>query len=256
MGALALSSYGQKMLSLLQRFTDSIRTSLWFIPLLMTCSALASAQGLILLDQSQWLQSFTALGRVSDRFGAQWLFGAGAEGARTLMATIASSMISIAATVFSITVVALSLAAGQMGPRLLRTFMRDRGTQGALGTFIATFAYAIVVLGVIETGEQSAPFVPKLAINFGVFLALVGLAVMIYFIHHVAKAIQAPEVIAVVGKELNSALTVRFPEPRPASDEHTAVPHFELVAQLPPRTITRLCLQPSLGMFSSLTPKH
>lgn len=221
------------MFSLLQRLTDSIRTSLWFIPLLMTGSALAVAQGLILLDQSQWLQSSSAVGRVSDRFGAQWLFGAGAEGARTLMATIASSMISIAATVFSITVVALSLAAGQMGPRLLRTFMRDRGTQWSLGIFIATFAYAIVVLGVIETGGLNAPFVPKIAINFGVFLALVGLAVMIYFIHHVAKAIQAPEVIAVVGKELNSALAVRFPDPRQTSDEQDAVPHFKLVAQLP-----------------------
>ena len=155
------------MFSLFQRVTDSIRTSLWFIPLLMTGSALAVAQGLIFLAQSQWLASSSAVGRVSDQLGAQWIFGAGAEGARTLMSTIASSMISIAATVFSITVVALSLAAGQMGPRLLRTFMRDRGTQLSLGVFIATFAYAIVVLGVIETGGVKAPFVPKSRLILG-----------------------------------------------------------------------------------------
>lgn len=221
------------MFSLVQRVTDAIRTSLWFIPLLMTGSALALAQGLILLDQSQWLAYSSAVGKVSDRFDAQWIFGAGAEGARTLMSTIASSMISIAATVFSITVVALSLAAGQMGPRLLRTFMRDRGTQLSLGVFIATFAYAIVVLGVIETGGVKAPFVPKVAVNFGVFLALLGLAVMIYFIHHVAKAIQAPEVIAVVGRELNTALAVRFPDQRSTSRAADAVTDANLCSQVP-----------------------
>jgi uncharacterized membrane protein len=222
------------MFSLLQRITDSVRTSLWFIPLLMTALAVGVAQSLILLDQSQWLLYSSTVGKVSDRLGAQWIFGAGAEGARTLMATIASSMISIAATVFSITVVALSLAAGQLGPRLLRTFMRDRGTQLSLGVFIATFAYAIFVLGVIETGGRTAaPFTPKISVNFGVFLALVSLAVMIYFIHHVAKAIQAPEVIVVVGKELDDALSVRFPDPRQVADAADAVPYAKLVSQVP-----------------------
>ena len=222
------------MFILLKRIIDSVRTSLWFIPLLMTGLAVAVAQSLILLDQSQWLLYSTSVGKVSDQLGAQWIFGAGAEGARTLMSTIASSMISIAATVFSITVVALSLAAGQMGPRLLRTFMRDRGTQLSLGVFIATFAYAIFVLGVIETGGRTAaPFIPKISVNFGVFLALISLAVMIYFIHHVAKAIQAPEVIAVVGKELDNALSVRFPAPRKTPDAPDTVPDAKLVAQLP-----------------------
>lgn len=221
------------MFTQLHRLKDSIRTSLWFIPLVMTGASVAVAQGLILIDQSQWLHSSSLVGKVADRFGAQWLFGAGAEGARTLMSTIASSMISIAATVFSITVVALSLAAGQLGPRLLRTFMRDRGTQLSLGIFIATFAYAIVVLGVISTGDLTGSFVPKISVNFGVFLALVSLAVMIYFIHHVAKAIQAPEVVAVVGKELNQALSVRFPDPHQGTAASESAPYTKLLKQLP-----------------------
>ncbi len=221
------------MFTYLRRLSDAIRTSLWFIPLVMTGLSVAIAQVLILLDQSQELQSSPYFGKVTERFEFQWLFGAGAEGARTLMSTIASSMISIAATVFSITVVALSLAAGQMGPRLLRTFMRDRGTQLSLGIFIATFAYAIVVLGVINTGGVAGYFVPKAAVNFGVFLALVSLAVMIYFIHHVAKSIQAPEVIAVVGNALNDALSVRFPQPSQAEDASESTPYVKLLAELP-----------------------
>jgi uncharacterized membrane protein len=199
------------MLHQLRAAVDSIRSSLWFWPVLMTSMAVALAQAAILLDQSGWIERQRHLARVSDAFGAVWLFGAGVDGARSLLATIAGSMISIAATVFSITIVALSLAAGQMGPRLLRTFMRDRGTQLSLGMFIATFAFCIVVLGVVNA-SGAAPFVPKASVTAALALALISLAVLIYFIHHVATSIQAPEVIAVVGAELDRCVEELFPQ--------------------------------------------
>ncbi len=199
------------MFQRLHAFVDSIRSSLWFWPVLMTSMAVALAQAAILLDQSGWIGRQQHLARVTDAFGATWLFGAGADGARSLLATIAGSMITIAATVFSITIVALSLAAGQLGPRLLRTFMRDRGTQLSLGMFIATFAFCIVVLGVVNAGG-GVPFVPKASVTAALALALASLGVLIYFIHHVATTIQAPEVIAVVGDELEQAIEALFPQ--------------------------------------------
>ncbi|MCC7327858.1 MAG: DUF2254 domain-containing protein [Burkholderiales bacterium] len=126
------------MFSSIRSFFDAIRGSLWFWPVLMTLAASVLAQGLIYLDQTEWFLRDDRLASLSSKLGLVWMFGAGADGARSLLATIAASMVSIAATVFSITIVALSLAAGQMGPRLLRTFMRDRGTQASLGMFIAT----------------------------------------------------------------------------------------------------------------------
>ncbi len=205
----------------LRAFTDSIRSSLWFWPFLMTTVGIVLAQAMILLDQSAWIKRQHLLSKASDALGVAWLFGLGAEGARTLLATIAGSMISIAATVFSITIVALSLAAGQLGPRLLRTFMRDRGTQLSLGMFIATFAFCIVVLGVVHGGDAAA-FVPSASVTAALVLALGSLAMLIYFIHHVAKSIQAPEVIAVVGSDLDSAIEKLFPLPPSASrkDDH------------------------------------
>ena len=200
------------MLNRLRAFADSIRSSLWFWPVLMTSLAIALSQGLILFDQSLWIARQRAASAGSDTVGVAWIFGLGAEGARALLATIAGSMISIAATVFSITIVALSLAAGQLGPRLLRTFMRDRGTQLSLGMFVATFAFCIVVLGVVRGGDDAA-FVPSVSVAAALVLALSSLAVLIYFIHHVAKSIQAPEVIAVVGSELDDAIETVFPEP-------------------------------------------
>lgn len=204
------------MLNRLRALPDAIRSSLWFWPILMTTIGIVLAEAMVLLDQSEWIERQHLLSKASDALGVVWLFGLGAEGARALLATIAGSMISIAATVFSITIVALSLAAGQLGPRLLRTFMRDRGTQLSLGMFIATFAFCIVVLGVVHGGD-AAPFVPSASVTAALVLALGSLAVLIYFIHHVATSIQAPEVIAVVGSDLDDAIDALFPLPLSAT---------------------------------------
>lgn len=199
------------MLGRVRKGIESIRSSLWFWPVVLSVVAMTLAQGTILLDQSGWLEASPQLAKLFERFGTIWLFGSGIDGARSLLATIATAMITIAATVFSITIVALSLAAGQMGPRLLRTFMRDRGTQAALGMFIATFAFCIVVLGVVDA-SGSKPFIPRASVTTALLLALASLAVLIFFIHHVAVSIQAPEVIAVVGKELRQAMEQLYPE--------------------------------------------
>lgn len=215
------------MLNRLRALAEATRSSLWFWPILMTALAILLAQAMILLDQSTWINRQQLLSKAAESMGVEWLFGLGAEGARALLATIAGSMISIAATVFSITIVALSLAAGQLGPRLLRTFMRDRGTQLSLGMFIATFAFCIIVLGVVHSGID-APFVPGASVTAAVVLALGSLAVLIYFIHHVAKSIQAPEVIAVVGSDLDNAIEQTFPQP-------LAAPGEDDIVQAPPR---------------------
>ncbi len=207
---------------------EAIRTSLWVLPVLMTAVAMALAQGMILVDQSGWLDRHPGFGTLSEHLGMKWLFGTGVESARSLLATIGGSMVAIAATVFSITVVVLSLAAGQMGPRLLRTFMRDRGTQASLGMFIATFAYCIIVLGIVDA-SGATPFVPKASVSVALVLALTSLAVLIYFVHHVAKSIQAPEVISVVGKELEEAVDRLFPEQLgddPAAEAKGAAPRL------------------------------
>lgn len=219
------------MFNNIRSFIDAIRGSLWFWPVLMTLVASVLAQGMIYLDHSEWFLRDGRLASLSSKLGLIWLFGAGADGARSLLAAIAASMISIAATVFSITIVALSLAAGQMGPRLLRTFMRDRGTQASLGMFIATFAYCIVVLGVVD-GTSSTPFVPRSSVSVAVVLAFISLGVLIYFIHNVARSIQAPQVIAVVGRELENAVDDLFPNAEEdGSSQHDAAKAARVAAR-------------------------
>lgn len=138
-----------------------------------------------------------------------WIFTGGVESATAILQTIAGSMITIAGVVFSLTLVTLSLASSNFGPRLLRHFMRDLGTQIVLGTFIATFLYCLLVLRSLRRGDAS--FIPHLSVTLGIVFALLSLWVLIFFIHHVALSIQADEIIARISREINQAIDRLFP---------------------------------------------
>jgi len=138
------------------------------------------------------------------------LFGAGAEGARGLLTTIASSMITVAGVVFSITLVALSLASSQYTSRVLRNFLSDRVTQSVLGAFVGIFAYCLVVLRTIRGGDEG-PFVPSVAVLAGLVLGFVGIGVLIYFIHHISTSIQASHILAAAAGETVRAIDNLFP---------------------------------------------
>lgn len=186
----------------LLKYLDLIRSSFWFLPSLMTGGAIALALSTTALERAvegEWLQT------------AVWAYTGGAEGASSVLGIIASSMITITGVVFSMTLVALTLASSQLGPRLLRNFMRDTTTQVVLGTFIATFVYCLLVLRTIRRADEIA-FVPHLSVTIGVAFALASMGVLIYFIHHVSVSIQADQVIARVGRELAEGIDRLFPE--------------------------------------------
>jgi len=181
---------------------DRIRSSFWFLPAVMAGGAMVLAFATVALDTP-----------VTDWLTLNWglTFTGGAEGASSLLGAIAGSMITIAGVVFSMTLVALSLASSQLGPRLLRSFMRDTKTQMVLGTFVATFLYCLLVLRTIRRAEEIV-FVPHLSVALGVLLAVVSVGVLIYFIHHVSVSIQANEIVARVGTELIEEIERLFPE--------------------------------------------
>jgi uncharacterized membrane protein len=185
------------------KYWDRLRSGFWFVPGIMTGVAVALAFATVALDES-----VTRKGWLADH---TWAYTGGADGASLVLGTIAGSMITIAGVVFSMTLVTLSLAASQLGPRLLRNFMRDTKNQVVLGTFIATFVYCLLVLRSVRRAEEFL-FVPHLSVTIGVVLALVSLVVLIYFIHHVSISIQADEVVARVSAELNEGIERLFPE--------------------------------------------
>jgi uncharacterized membrane protein len=150
----------------------------------------------------------TSVPGLDEEIAQAWGYSGGAEGARALLGAIASSSIGVAGTVFSITIAALSLASGQMGPRLLRNFVRDARNQLALGIFIGTFAYSLVVLRTVRTVEEQ-PFVPHLAVSGAILLAILCTATLVWFVHHIAASINVENVISSVHDDLNHAVTTR-----------------------------------------------
>src|SRR5258708_15114249 len=95
---------------------------------------------------------------------------------------------------------------------MLRNFIRDRGTQLTLGTFVATFVYAILALGSIAPGAHG-DFVPHISITVMLFLMVADLAVLIYFLHHIAVQIQLPQVIAGIAGDLAKAIELHAGDP-------------------------------------------
>jgi uncharacterized membrane protein len=188
-----------------------LSASLWFIPSLTVLGATVLAVALVELDGMHQLE-------LAKRFPR--LFGTGAEGARGMLSAIASSMITVAGVVFSVTIVALSLAASQYSPRVLRSFMADRPTQAVLGVFVGVFAYCLVVLRTIRAGDEG--FVPPLAVAGGIALAFVAIGFLVYFIHHLAASIQAAAILERVSRGTRQAIEALFPDELGAEVDETA----------------------------------
>ncbi len=188
---------------------QDLRASYWFIP---GCMAIAS---LILSFLMQWLDAQHSASWLRD---FNWLTATRTEGARSVLTVIAGSIIGVAGVTFSITIVAVSYASANFGPRLIGNFMRDRGNQVTLGTFIATFVYCLMILRTVRnaTAEDASQsfdaFVPHLSILMALALALASIGVLIYFIHHVPETINVGNIAAKIGKQLKDGVTNSFPD--------------------------------------------
>ena len=180
---------------------DELRESLWFIPGLFALAATIAALVLVAVDQA-----------LAEEGGAFPLFAGSPDGARAILSTIAASMLTFTALVFSITMLVLQLASSQLSPRVMRTFLRDRNNQVVLGLFIATFLYTLLVLRDVRSPTEGEPFVPALAVWVAIVLAVASVAAFIHYIHHMAHAIQAGTVVRSIGRETRQHLDRIYPQ--------------------------------------------
>ncbi len=206
----------------LRKLLADLGEAFWIIPFLMVLGGILAGVGLVSLDRSglvpQWL------------IESAWLYNGGGTGARTMLGAIASSTIGVAGTVFSITIAALSLAAGQMGPRLLRNFVRDRANQVTLGVFLATFSYALMVLRSVRTQDEGS-FVPHLSLSVGLLLSFISVGTLVFFVNHIAGRINVDTVIELVSEDVRDALRrLTVHEPGPVAPDAAMWNHAARVA--------------------------
>ncbi len=182
------------MLTRLAALWDSIRTSLWFLPGLMILGAVLLA----------WLALQVEIDVKASGF-VWWINQGSAKEAGELLAALLTSLITMATLVISITMVVLALAAGQLGPRLIRSFVADRQTQGVLGLFIATVVYILLIFRLLDS-ELSTDAVPHFAVTLASALTFVCLLTLLFYVHHLARSIVSDTVINRVGKDLDRTL--------------------------------------------------
>lgn len=164
-----------------------LKDSLWYRPGMMTLAAIILS--LITVQLDHYLFG-------NHRVELPWLFEGGSEGARGVLSAIAGTMMTVATTAFSVTLVALQLGSSQFSPRILRSFTGDVVNQTVLGLFIATFAYSLSVLRTVRSQtEDYVGFVPTISVTISLLLAFIAIGSLIYFFHHSTRTIQASVVI-------------------------------------------------------------
>ena len=173
---------------------EALRTNLWLVPSLLVAAAIA------LFGVTYGLDRAASAGSL--RLPA-WIAAGGSDAARAVLIGVAAAVITVAGVVFSVTILVLQLASQQFGPRMLRNFIRDRSTQITLGLFVATFVFSILALG--SVGTEGAGFVPHLTVTVCLALTLVDVAVLIYFIHHLATSIQLTTVVSSIAQDFAAA---------------------------------------------------
>lgn len=186
---------------------DDLQSSLWFVPTLWIGSLGVLALLLIGLDQRL---SYLELHRL-----LPWLFIDGAEGARTMLGSIGTAMLTVATLAFSIIMLGVVQMANAYSPRILRQYLGDTDNQHVLGILIGTFLYSLLVMRVVRSTDESL-FVPTISVTVAILLALLSTAAFVYFVNHVAHSIEVSAVVTSIQRESQEVLEVLYPNNGPS----------------------------------------
>ncbi len=106
-------------------FWKELTATFWFLPVLILAFSIFLSIGLVSLDSAV---------SISHKGWIRFFLVNSSDSARSILSTISGAMIGVAGTVFSVTLVALTLASSQFGPRLIKNFMYVKLNQVVLGS--------------------------------------------------------------------------------------------------------------------------
>jgi uncharacterized membrane protein len=172
----------------LSHYLTKLRTSLLAVPMLMAVVAIALAQAML------------ALGQPADWPLPRWLHAGSPGAARDLLGSLLTGIITMFSLVLSVTMVVLTLAAQQIGSRLIRTFIDDRVTQSVIGLFLGAMLYLLVVLAAVD--ETAAARVPQPAVALGMVLAVLCMVALILYVDKLARSIVFDHAAARMSQEV------------------------------------------------------
>ena len=142
--------------------------------------------------------------------------------ALTILAGIASSIMTVVSIVFAILLMTLTLASTQFSPRILVSFVRDKATQWTLGIFLGTFSYCMAALPAVRTLPR--PYVPVLTVLIAMALALVCVGWLIFFINHISRSISVNHIVDRIARETELVIDELMPHPRGTYERSNQTP--------------------------------
>jgi len=167
-----------------------LKNSVWFPPLVGMVAALL----------------VHALGRYVDALlGLNAIVGV--DGARAVLAALASSMLTFIVFVFSVLLLAVQLASAQLTPRIIATFFRNRVLKLSLTIFVFAFTYT---LGVLLRIEES---VPQISFLTAVYSSLASIGVFLYLIDNVGKSLRPVSLLTLIGSAGQEVIEDVYPRP-------------------------------------------
>jgi uncharacterized membrane protein len=230
-----------------RRLSMHLGGSLWFVPVLCVIAGAAIASGTIALD------------RLFDYGAIPNSIVGDPNAARSILSTVAVSMVSLTTLVLTITMVVVQLAMGQFSPRIVQRILRDKPSQFAIGLFVATFVHAILTLR--EVSGSGSGHVPGIAVGTAYLLVLASIVVLVIYVQHIGQALRVSALIELVGHDTRGLVDRLYPDngsPVPEQTETvlsarqsgvvTAIGYDELVAEAC-RSRCVLELIPALGDF-------
>src|SRR4051812_20221499 len=197
------------------RVLSHVRGSLWFVPVLCV------GAGVVLSFATLWIDRQTGYTLVS-----QSLTG-GPDASLSILSAVATSMVSLAALVLTITMVVVQLAMGQFSPRIVQPILKDKPSQLAIGIFVGTFAFAMLAMRDVVIGSSGGGKVPGLTVVTAFLLVVVSIAVLVVYVHHIGRSLRVSALIEIVGKDTRHLLDSMYQEAddRPGRASDSSVIH-------------------------------
>lgn len=170
---------------------EKITSAFWVIPGLITVG---------LIGFFFFIKDYTL---VSTNLFIQDIFFLEAEpsAVRTLLGSIATSLMTVLGVMFSIIVVVIEQMSSQYTPRVVSNFTRSTMAQFVLGFYVGTFCFCLILMmNIGATNTQEDP-IPRLAVASAAILALVCLMLLVLYIHHITRSIQSTDIIKNIARE-------------------------------------------------------
>ncbi|QBJ62876.1 DUF2254 domain-containing protein [Pseudoalteromonas sp. DL-6] len=118
-----------------------------------------------------------------------------AENARTILSTLAGSIISLTVFSFSMVMVVLNAASASLSPRVVPGLITRKSHQMVLGFYLGSIIYSIIMLININKLDNGDTAIPSLGVLFALVFGLISLGLFVFFIHSISKAIQVDNVL-------------------------------------------------------------